>query len=304
MEYMKLCSCNSGEKVVYQCNKQECPNFTKQKLYCLRCMNETMHNHLASVIAIQSQNTSDDWNALRRNAKTLFDNIKMFNLFHKPLLDILDGKVTNLEQKFQTKLEESLNLYQKIEAFYKEKVHNLVVRGDILALQALNQNFQSFKLKMQGLEFLIKIGPAAIWKLYSGIINDVPTHQILESFSSQSCEVFLFLKSFKLCVAILQITKAISVAGNEPPQEILEHSNLMDLNCALQKYITDAVQEQELSNSQIAKIDHIRSELGHIYTNIMFLRLKEENKAQSVKLKELEGRFAQFELNKSNSAQY
>ncbi|TNV80205.1 hypothetical protein FGO68_gene6634 [Halteria grandinella] len=204
VEYMAFCDCKSGEKVIYQCDEEDCPNFTKQKLYCIRCMVKTKHNHIASVIAIQSQNTSDDWNTLRQDAKSLVDNLVAFVELHRRFLEALDRYLTNEDQRFMKKLDMSKELQKDIENFYKDNVNDRAVRGDILGLQTLRNDFSEFKRRLEQLEFLIKIGPAALWRLYNGIIQQVGTHQILENYPSHSGEIFLFLKSYLLCVTILE----------------------------------------------------------------------------------------------------
>ncbi|TNV78940.1 hypothetical protein FGO68_gene17340 [Halteria grandinella] len=205
VEYMDMCDCRSGEKVIYKCDEEECPNFIKQKLYCSRCMVKTKHNHIPTHIAIESQNTSDDWNTLRQNAKSLVDNLVAFVELHRRFLEALDRYLANEDQRFMKKLDMSKELLTGIENFYKENVNDRAVRGDILGLQTLRNDFSEFKRRLEQLEFLIKIGPAALWRLYNGIIQQVGTHQILENYPSHSCEVFLFLKSYLLCIKINEL---------------------------------------------------------------------------------------------------
>ncbi|TNV79755.1 hypothetical protein FGO68_gene7835 [Halteria grandinella] len=278
MEFMSLCDCKSGNKIAYHCDQEDCPSFTIEKLYCTECM--TKHNHLP--INIHIQNTSDDWNVLHQDAKTLLDNLECFTQLHGPLLDTLDSYQTNnVELRFRTKLDSSKLLYAEIDRFYKEN-------GDGLTL---GNEYRGFKERIEELRFFVKIGPGALWRLYSGIIQMVSTHQILESFASHSCEVFLFLKCYFLYVTLNE--KVFQTPVGELPQQILDCQNLLNLSGIISNYIDEAKMQQELNNSQNSYIDFLRSELESIKVSMMYLRVKDDQNIQSKKIRELEERLSQ-----------
>lgn len=64
-----ICNCCEGtdekERVLYICWQPTCPLFTKQKLYCLRCSEEGLHEHKILKIVNKFQTIQADWNALK-----------------------------------------------------------------------------------------------------------------------------------------------------------------------------------------------------------------------------------------------
>jgi len=49
--------------------------------------------------------------------------------------------LTNEDQRFMNKFNKSKDLYTQLENFYKDKVNDRTVRGDILGLEALRNDF-------------------------------------------------------------------------------------------------------------------------------------------------------------------
>ncbi len=57
------CVCGRGEKVMYYCAYESCPNHLSMPLYCILCSDDenTKHDHRVKVIAIKGDTAKADW---------------------------------------------------------------------------------------------------------------------------------------------------------------------------------------------------------------------------------------------------
>ncbi|TNV80406.1 hypothetical protein FGO68_gene5177 [Halteria grandinella] len=259
-------------------------------------MTKTKHNHVPGVIALQSQNSSEDWNRLRQDSRALDQGMHYWYEKHMALVDNLDRQQTNSDLRFRTKLDKSSHLRSEIERFYKDRVDSSLAKGDVLTLKSLQSDLGKFKQRYQDLQYLANIGPQAIWRMYSQIVHLVSSHLILENYPSSSCEVFLYLKSYSICVSLMQVLNENPV--QIVPQKVLDCQSLFSVSDVISNYINESVQRQELQNSQVAQIDYLRSQLDSIKVSAMFLRLKEDQKQKIFEIEQkntqLEQRLAQI----------
>ena len=109
-QYMQLCSCHSGEKVMFQCIDKACPNHHTQLLYCIRCMIPSKHNHVPGAILIQNENLSGQWNKLRSDMSTILEVISEWLMTHGELVSVLDSHIANSKQTFTAKVLEMRQL--------------------------------------------------------------------------------------------------------------------------------------------------------------------------------------------------
>lgn len=67
LDQQSFCQCGRGEKVMYFCAYEDCPNHLTMPLYCMLCSDEdnTKHDHRQKLIAIKGDNVKSDWSKLR-----------------------------------------------------------------------------------------------------------------------------------------------------------------------------------------------------------------------------------------------
>ncbi|TNV80533.1 hypothetical protein FGO68_gene11154 [Halteria grandinella] len=276
-QYMSLCSCQSGEKVMFQCIDTNCPNHHLQRLYCVRCMNPYKHNHLAGTIFVQNQDLSQMWNKLRSDIRSMIESISQFLKTHGDLVQLLDACLTQAQSQFTfaAKFEQLKEFQQQLEQFYLAYVQENSVKGEILKLQEVNQQLELFQAKLSEVSYMSEIGAKALWRFHSEVLHMVSPQRVLESMSIDNVKIYLRLRLQRIQ---LQITNLIKKPSPTPQDYIntLNDATVDQAQIYLMNELNQIVAQNELDSQQILKVDALRSELDSIGVSLMFALVKND----------------------------
>ena len=92
-EMMAPCTCLRGEKVMYICLDAKCPNFEKQKLYCVQCADQEEnppHDHRNRTIASQGVGAKVDWRDTRLSIEKIAAKASDWFKLHEGLCRVLE----------------------------------------------------------------------------------------------------------------------------------------------------------------------------------------------------------------------
>ena len=143
-EMQPLCSCGSGEKVVYVCTKTDCSNRTKQPLYCIECCHAEppIHDHRSVAISYQIQNMQKQWLDLRKEVTYQASKVNDWLSKYSKLLDLLTEStgITMLKQDIARLIETE----RSIESFYQNNVQLHASAEDLVKLSNTKNQFEQF----------------------------------------------------------------------------------------------------------------------------------------------------------------
>lgn len=101
-----FCSCGRGEKVIYYCNRPECPNHKKQPMYCTQCLEDdpSSHEHKPKMILYQNNSIKGDWLAIRQEVGSKTALVKQWLEGYQGLLELLSAEEPRLQNDINTLL--------------------------------------------------------------------------------------------------------------------------------------------------------------------------------------------------------
>ncbi|TNV80094.1 hypothetical protein FGO68_gene3706 [Halteria grandinella] len=300
---MDLCSCGSKNKVMFQCEEQTCPSFGRQKLYCPLCMIPQKHPHIPIMIALKSQNVTDEWNSLRQDIKNLHRRLTEWMELHGAIVELLDGFLTNEEHTLSFQIERVKILNTNVESFYEQHVSESSARGEILKLQELNPSLNAFNERLNSLKYLNKIGPAVLWTTYSEVLHLISHQQVLERLSQANFQIFLKLKLHRVQLSLNDVLNNRVIPSGL--LQILENPELSisQIISSLHEKLQYATNNQQATVIDSIKVAGIRSDLDAIGVSLMFTGLLEKFKNlesqiinnQNIKITELAQKNEQLE---------
>ena len=88
---MEKCNCQCGQEVVYLCKTEKCPNYRKQKVYCLECSQDSKkHNHRPILIVKELEIQNQQWKDLKSEIKATYDETSKRYKAMEPLIKYLE----------------------------------------------------------------------------------------------------------------------------------------------------------------------------------------------------------------------
>lgn len=137
-----LCSCNRGEKVIYVCNRADCPNHEKQPMYCVLCLNDepSTHEHKPKMIVFQNNSVKEDWLAIRQEVLNKVAPVKQWLATYQALLDLLSA----YDPKLQSEINTLFALENNVSDYYYKDVQKFEAAEDMVKLEATKPRLKMF----------------------------------------------------------------------------------------------------------------------------------------------------------------
>ena len=91
LEVQPKCACGRKEKVMFVCVNTDCPNNTKQPLYCILCsyLEPIAHKHNVMPISAQTSSLNNLWLELRNDVGKKVKIVKEWLATYKDLVQLL-----------------------------------------------------------------------------------------------------------------------------------------------------------------------------------------------------------------------
>lgn len=151
----KLCSCNKGERVFYQCKERTCLNHITQPTYCIDCLNIGQHPHYPQHKIIEVIQQSDSkWSSLKERYDTVVKRAQVSYKHVETLVLYLEAEALKIPahqldqnskawrcitQDFQT----LLGAFKELER-HVEEVEKIKENGLIDKLASANNQYDRF----------------------------------------------------------------------------------------------------------------------------------------------------------------
>ncbi|TNV80728.1 hypothetical protein FGO68_gene2610 [Halteria grandinella] len=281
-ESMQECSEHPKEKVMFHCLEPSCTYFNIQDLYCLLC-SQDRHPHKIMPIELHRKNIGDQWNIERQNVRVLISNIREMLEHFSDLVTIFEELIPDKKRGLKSVEMRLECLGQEMEDFYQENVAQLINSNNVVGLQQQSQKFNNFKEKLEDFDILREPTAKVFWKIYSDHVFKVTIFDSFYKLKPQSMTLLLKLQMQRVMLALLQLRNMVILDQFEQLQE--SDGPAMLITLSLQKQMLDQFDTSTASQSDLARVAQLRSDLDIIGMAFILVRQQQQFTDQIEKLK-------------------
>ncbi|TNV80022.1 hypothetical protein FGO68_gene8911 [Halteria grandinella] len=281
MQNLPFCTEHPTEKVVYQCIKESCPNFTKLKLYCFKCNEGDSHDHKSTLIVFQVSSSEERWKDIRQRLSQIKGNTDSIIDQFNDVITVLDQILTNAAislPKLANEIKSFVTLHGDVNKFYEDYINQYIIVSNIIKLNEYNGQLSEFEQTFQSFEYLKQSAPLIMWRYYSEIIDDVQIFNILDVLSEHSLILILMLKLQKIELSIKVVNHVQQIPLN---LRILEEAENFNPKNETSKLLAQVNATKCVDVEILSKIDKIRSQLDTLGVTTTLISQKTYNQSLS-----------------------